>query len=255
MRGCRTFFEQLLPMSAAPLPILHQDDHLVAVDKLEGIAVHRSDLVGSDSDYVIDRLRAQIGGKLHAVHRLDRATSGVLLFARSSEMAAALGQQMMERSIEKTYLAIVRGWPDESGAVDHPLTGSTLRGEAKPAVTRWRRLATAEVDIPLGKYPQQRYALLQVELDTGRYRQIRRHFHHVSHHVVGDTSHGRGDHNRLWRQYFSVHRLMLHAWQLRVRHPVSGDLLQLDAPVDAVWHKAFAAMGWTAPALATVDVA
>ncbi len=229
---------------AGALEILHLDEHVVAVNKPAGLAVHRSRLVGADEDYLIDRLRAQVPGALHAVHRLDRATSGVLLVARSAEAAAALGRQMMAREVGKTYLAVVRGWPEPEGAIDHPLTGASLRGEPRPAVTRWRRLATVGVPIALGRYPQQRYALLAVEPETGRYRQIRRHFHHVSHHLLGDTSHGRGDHNRLLRQHFGVHRLLLHAWRVSFAHPVDGQSRTVEAPLDAAWIRLLAAWDW-----------
>src|SRR5689334_16425397 len=231
-------------MTAEPIPVLHLDEHLLAVNKPPGLAVHRSRLVGSDDEYLMDRLREQVEGPLHAVHRLDRATSGVLLIARASEIAAELGKQLMARTVEKSYLAVVRGWPAEEGEIDYPLSGSSLRGEAKPALTRWRRLATVEVPIAHGRYPQQRYALLDVSPETGRYRQIRRHFHHVSHHLLGDTSHGRGDHNRLIRQHFGVHRLMLHAWRLRVLHPATQEPLALVAPLDGEWRKLLAAFGW-----------
>lgn len=232
-------------MSAPPLPLLHVDNVLVAVDKPPGLAVHRSRLVGADKDYLIDRLRRQVDGTLHLAHRLDRATSGVLLVARSQEIAAELGRQLMARTVEKSYLAIVRGWPAEEGEIDYPLSGASLRGEPKPALTRWRRLATVEVPIAMGRYPQQRYALLEVAPETGRYRQIRRHFHHVSHHLLGDTSHGRGDHNRLVRQHFGVHRLFLHAWRIEVAHPATGAALRLEAPLDAQWQRLLDAFGWS----------
>ena len=230
----------------AALELLHFDEHLIAINKPPGLAVHRSRLVGADEDYLIDRLRRQVQGPLHLAHRLDRATSGLLLVARSQEIAADIGRQFMARAIGKSYIAIVRGWPAEEGEIDYPLSGASLRGEAKPALTRWRRLATVEVPIEMGRYPQQRYALLDVSPETGRYRQIRRHFHHVSHHILGDTSHGRGDHNRLIRQYFGVHRLFLHARRLDVVHPVSGESLCLIAPLDAQWRKLLNAFQWDA---------
>lgn len=226
------------------LPLLHADDDVLAIDKPAGLAVHRSRLVGADDDYLMDRLRLQVEGPLHAVHRLDRATSGVLLVARNAAAAADLGRQLMARSVEKTYLAVVRGWPAETGEIDYPLSGASLSGEAKPALTRWRRLATVEVPIAQGRYPQQRYSLLEVSPETGRYRQIRRHFHHISHHLLGDTSHGRGDHNRLIRQHYGVHRLLLHAWRLEVRHPATGEPLRLEAPLDAAWQRLLGAFGW-----------
>ncbi len=229
---------------AEPLTLLHEDEHLLVVDKPAGLAVHRSRLVGADEDYLIDRLRTQVDGPLHLAHRLDRATSGVLLIGRSAEVAGDLGRQLMARTVKKVYLAIVRGWPAETGEIDYPLSGASLQGEPKPALTRWRRMASVEVPIEMGRYPQQRYALLEVSPVTGRYRQIRRHFHHVSHHLLGDTSHGRGDHNRLIRQHFGVHRLFLHAWRLSIVHPASGKPLLVESRVDAQWHKLMAAFGW-----------
>jgi tRNA pseudouridine65 synthase len=235
----------------APLDLLYLDADLIALDKPAALAVHRSRLIGNDDDYVMDRLRLQVEGPLHAVHRLDRATSGVLLVARNASAAAEIGRQLMARTVDKAYLAVVRGWPAEQGEIDYPLSGSSLRGEAKPALTRWRRLATIEVPIAQGRYAQQRYALLEVSPETGRYRQIRRHFHHVSHHLLGDTSHGRGDHNRLIRQHYGVHRLMLHAWRLRVEHPLTREPLQVEAPLDREWLKLLQAFGWADPIAAS----
>lgn len=228
------------------LTLLYQDDALVVVDKPPGLAVHRSNLVGADDDYVIDRLRAQVEGTLYLAHRLDRATSGVLLVAKSREIAAELGRQLMERSVGKDYLAVVRGWPDDSGCIDHPLTGASLKGPLREARTHWRRLATVEVPIEMGRYPQQRYSLLAISPETGRYQQIRRHFAHASHHLIGDTTHGRGDHNRLFRIHWAVHRLLLHAWRLSFDHPLTRQRVSVQAPLDASWHRVLAAFGWDA---------
>jgi len=223
--------------------VLYLDADFVAVNKPAGLAVHRSRLVGSDDDYLVDRLRKAVDGPLYAVHRLDRATSGVMLLARSSAAAADLGRQLMDRLVEKTYIAVVRGWPAETGTIDYPLSVGGLQGEPKPAVTRWRRIAAVELPIALGRYLAQRYALLALTPETGRYRQLRRHLHHVSHPVVGDTSHGRGDHNRLWRQQFGVHRMLLHAWSLNLRHPTGGEPLRLQAPLDTAWQTALRGLG------------
>lgn len=227
-----------------PLEIVYEDTCLLAVNKPAGLLVHRSKIAADENDCLLDRLREQTGASLYLAHRLDRATSGVLLLAKSRETAADLGRLFMARAVEKSYLAVVRGWPDAEGTIDYPLPDSRDRSPRKPASTRWRVLATAELPIAIGKYPQQRYALLEAQPETGRYRQIRKHFHHVSHHIVGDTSHGRGDHNRLWRMHFSVHRLLLHAWRLAFAHPVSGTMLHLQATPDAEWNRAMAALGW-----------
>ena len=150
------------------LDILYQDDALIAVNKPAGLAVHRSKMVGNAEEFLIDLLRDQVGGTVQLAHRLDRATSGVLLVARSSEVSAALGEQFMGRHVRKTYLAVVRGWPEpDEGLVDYPLPGSRETGPRRDARTHYQRLATIEVPIALGRYPQQRYALVQAEPDRG----------------------------------------------------------------------------------------
>lgn len=226
-----------------PIAVLHADQALVAIDKPAALAVHRSRLVGRDEEYLIDRVRAATGRTLYLAHRLDRATSGVLLLAADRAMAAALGRQFMQREVRKTYLGVVRGWPAPEGQVDHPLDAPG-KPEPKPALTRWCCLATVEVPIPLGRYPQQRYALLALEPETGRHHQLRRHLHHVSHHLIGDTTHGRGDHNRLFRMHYAVHRLMLHAWRIELAHPATGAPLRIEAPPDATWTGLMQRFGW-----------
>jgi tRNA pseudouridine65 synthase len=226
------------------IEIVHEDADLLAVNKPAGLLVHRSAIAADESDFLLERLKHQLGTNVFLIHRLDRATSGVTLLAKSREIAGELGRQFMARGVVKRYLAVVRGWPAAEGAIDYPLPDVRERGPRKPALTRWRTLATATVPIALGKYPEQRYALVEALPETGRYRQIRKHLHHVSHHIVGDTSHGRGDHNRLWRMHFGVHRMLLHAWRLELTHPRSGLALRLEAPPDAVWQGVLARLGW-----------
>jgi len=229
---------------AAAIEIVHADDALVAVNKPAGLLVHRSAIAADETDFLLERLQAQLGGNVYLAHRLDRATSGVLLLARSREIAGLLGRQFMAREVTKRYLAVVRGWPAAQGEIDYALPDVREKGPRKPALTRWRTLGTATLPIALGRYPEQRYALVEALPETGRYRQIRRHFHHVSHHILGDTSHGRGDHNRLWRIEFAMHRLLLHAWRLELRHPLTGAALRLEAGLDATWRKILARFGW-----------
>ena len=230
----------------APIHIVFDDAAVLAVNKPAGLLVHRSSIAADESDFLLDRLQAQVGGPLFLAHRLDRATSGIVLLAKSRAVAGELGRQFMQRGIVKRYLAVVRGWPDAEGTIDHALPDVRERSPRKPALTRWRTLATATVPIALGRYPEQRYALVEALPDTGRYRQIRKHLHHVSHHIVGDTSHGRGDHNRLWRSHFGVHRLLLHAWRLELAHPLDGAPMRLEAAPDAVWRGVLERFGWSA---------
>lgn len=215
------------------LQLLYQDEHLLAVNKPAGLAVHRSHFVGPADAFLIDLVREQVGGSVMLAHRLDRATSGVLLIARERAIAAALGEQFMGREVEKTYLAVVRGWPEPvEGLIDYALPGSRETGPRREARTRYRRLATAELPIALGRYPQQRYALIEARPETGRFRQIRKHLAHIHHPVIGDSQHGRGDHNRLFKQHLECHRMLLHARKLAFAHPVSGAMMEVVAPLD-----------------------
>lgn len=228
-----------------PIEIVHEDAALLAVNKPAGLLVHRSKIAADERDFLLERLQEKVGIPLFLAHRLDRATSGVVLLAKSREIAGELGRQFMDRSVNKRYLAVVRGWPEAEGTIDYPLPDVRDNSPRKVAVTQWRVLATATVPIELGKYPEQRYALVEASPQTGRYRQIRKHFHHVSHHVIGDTSHGRGDHNRLWRTHFGMHRMLLHAWKLRFTHPVDSNTLTLTAAVDETWRRVLERLGWS----------
>jgi tRNA pseudouridine65 synthase len=220
--------------------ILYQDEHLVAVAKPTGMFVHRSDADRSAESVVVQTLRCQLAQNVYSVHRLDRATSGVLLLARSSSAAAACGLMFSERRIKKTYLALVRGYSSAEGTIDTSLISS--RGREKPAghpwaepqhaFTSYRTLRQFEVPIALGQHSTTRSSLVEVQPETGRYHQIRRHFNYVSHPVIGDTSHGDGRHNRLYREHFGAQRLMLAAVRLEFEHPMTGSVCDIRCPAD-----------------------
>jgi len=232
-----------------PLEILYQDDALLAVNKPAGLPVHRSKLIGPAEAFLVDLLREQVGGEVFLAHRLDRATSGVLLVARSAVVAAALGEQFMGRAVQKEYLAVVRGWPEPAeGLIDYPLPGSRETGPRREARTHYSRLATVEVPIALGRYPQQRYALVRAQPHSGRFRQIRKHLAHIHHPVIGDCQHGRSDHNRLYKQHFGCHRMLLHAWRLCFAHPSSGMPMTIDAPLDDAYRALLSRFEWNVDA-------
>ena len=228
-----------------PIEILFEDADLLAVNKPAGLLVHRSKIANDETEFLLDRIKQQAGANLYLAHRLDRATSGVLLLAKSREVAGEIGRAFMAREVTKRYLAVVRGWPDAEGVIDYPLPGVREHGPRKPALTRWRTLATTTLPIEMGRYPEQRYALVEAAPETGRYRQIRKHFHHVSHHILGDTSHGRGDHNRLWRIHFQLQRMLLHAWRLEFAHPRSSERVRIQAPLDTAWLRVLGRFDWT----------
>jgi tRNA pseudouridine65 synthase len=222
------------------LDILYHDDFLAVVDKPAGLMVHDSKLARGETDFAADRLREQFGKPIFLVHRLDRATSGCLLLAFDRDSASTLGKALMSRDVEKHYLAVCRGWPAETTfTVDHALDGGPGKPEKKPAVTRFEKLAVVELDEPSSGFPTSRYALLRASPETGRFRQIRRHLKHLSHHLIGDTSHGDGRHNRAFRMR-GIHRMLLHAQRLAFAHPADGRPVVVEAPPDAEFARALA---------------
>ncbi|MDW8478710.1 MAG: pseudouridine synthase [Xanthomonadales bacterium] len=233
-------------LSGAPLRLLHLDAWLVAVDKPAGLLAHRSPIAPGEEDVLLRRLREQLGRRVYLVHRLDRATSGVLLAAFDRDLAAALGRQFAAGAVEKRYLAFVRGWfePPEGrieGALEVPGRG------LKPAATGYRELARIELGLPTPPHPTTRWSLVEALPETGRYHQIRRHFRRAAHPVLGDGSHGDARHNRLLRARFGIRRLMLHALELGFRHPASGAALRLRAPPDEDFARLAEALGIALP--------
>lgn len=227
----------------AALQVLHADAALAVVNKPAGLMVHDSALARGETDFAADRLRVQFGKPIFLVHRLDRATSGCLLLAFDRETAAALGKQVMAHALEKDYWAICRGWPAETRfTVDHPLDGGPGKPEKKPAITAFEVLATCELAMPGSGFDTSRYAWLRASPQTGRFRQIRRHLKHLSHHLIGDSSHGDGRHNRNFRM-LGVQRMLLHARRLAFTHPQTGARIEVLAPVDAEFGKVLSLFG------------
>ncbi|MAO12351.1 MULTISPECIES: pseudouridine synthase [unclassified Marinobacter] len=224
-----------MPFADNPLVELYRDQWLLAVHKPAGLLVHRSPIDKHETEFALQYARALNGGEhVYPVHRLDRPTSGVLLFARDPETARLVGQAMMAGEVEKAYLAMVRGWAPESGVIDHPLKDEPedrrLRGTEQPvreALTHFRRLATTEIPVAIERYPSSRYSLVELYPKTGRKHQLRRHMKHINHPIIGDANHGRGRHNRYFAERFGEGRLMLAATRLSLLHPVSGEELTL----------------------------
>ncbi|MCG3865730.1 MULTISPECIES: tRNA pseudouridine(65) synthase TruC [unclassified Photobacterium] len=236
------------------LEILYRDDYLIAVNKPAGMLVHRSWLDSHETVFVMQTLRDQIGQHVFPLHRLDRPTSGVLLFGLSSEIASQMMPLFAGRDMHKTYHAVVRGWIKEAAVLDYPLKveldkiadkNASEEKEAQPAVTAYEPLATVETDIAVGRYSTSRYCLVEMKPETGRKHQLRRHMHHLSHHIIGDVNHGDGRHNRMFREHYDCHRLMLHASRLQFDHPITGDAIDIRADIDETWRKVMAAFNWS----------
>jgi len=228
------------PMSDQ-LDIIYRDEFLIAINKPSGLLVHRSAVDHHETRFAMQLLRDQIGQHVFPVHRLDKPTSGVLLFALSAESAALMGPLFAQHNLQKTYLAIVRGTAPDYLKLDYPLTeeqdkctdARARTAEAKPAVTEFFRLADIALPCKIDKYPESRYSLVKCIPHSGRKHQIRRHLKHISHPIIGDAKHGKGNHNRFFQQMFSAHRLLLAATELIFVHPVLQKELKFTAPLDA----------------------
>ncbi|WP_373078260.1 tRNA pseudouridine(65) synthase TruC [Zhongshania sp.] len=225
--------------SEESLSVLYQDEHIIAINKPSGLLVHRSPIDRHETRFAIQILRDQIGQYVYPAHRLDKPTSGVLLFALSPEVASLIGQAFQTHQVEKDYLAVLRGYCPDAGHIDYPLTEEPDKriARSKPAapqeaITDYRRLASYELDAHIETYPQSRYSLVLAQPKTGRRHQLRRHFKHISHPIIGDAKHGRGRHNRYFAERLDCPRLLLHALQLRFIHPLSKLEIQLKAPLD-----------------------
>lgn len=228
-------------MSENPLKEIYRDQWLLAVHKPAGLLVHRSPIDRHETEFALQYARALNDGEhVYPVHRLDKPTSGVLVFARDAQTARILGKTMMAGEVSKCYLAMVRGWTPEEGLIDHPLRDEPedRRRKDEPqavrdARTRYRRLATTEIPVAIEGHPTSRYSLVALYPETGRKHQLRRHMKHISHPIIGDANHGRGRHNRYFAERFGQGRLMLAATSMRFKHPATGVPLLLQAEPEA----------------------
>lgn len=220
------------------LEILYQDEHIVAINKPTALLVHRSLIDKRAQAFALQLTRDQIGQRVYPVHRLDKPTSGVLVFALSSEMAKRLSLQLMERGVSKTYHALVRGYTESDGHIDHPLVeqldkiadaDAAQDKPAQSAITDYKTLSCTELPYHVGRYATARYSWVELTPLTGRKHQLRRHMKHIFHPIVGDTSHGDGRQNTFVREQFDCQRLMLHASAMAFLHPVSETPINITA--------------------------
>lgn len=216
------------PEDPPNLKLIYRDRWMAAIDKPAGLAVHRSKRV-RERETCLNLLSRQLQCWVQPVHRLDRPTSGVLLFALDGETSRRLFATFQGRAADKRYLALVRGWPESEGVIERPLR-KVRKGPRLPAETRYRTLATTEIPYAVGPYAQTRYALVELTPRTGKLHQLRRHLRWISHPILGDTNYGDRDHNRFLRETFGIEEMMLAAVRLRVPHPWSGAPLRIDAP-------------------------
>lgn len=209
------------------LEILYQDNDLIAINKPHGLLVHRTKIARDANEFAIQILRDQIGQTVYPVHRLDRKTSGVLLFALSLEMNSAMQTQFMDGKVKKHYLSVVRGFTPEECTIDYALTRED--GKVQDAVTHFKTIKSAEVEVPHGKFQTSRYSLIDVAPETGRMHQIRKHMAHLRHPIIGDRPHGCNKQNKLFLEKFQMNTMLLHARQLVFIHPETNVEIEINA--------------------------
>lgn len=245
-----------------PLEILHLDDACVAINKPSGLLVHSTRIAAWVSQNAVNMLKKQLGRPVFPIHRLDRPTSGVLLFALTSEIARTLTDGFMDRTVDKQYLAVVRGYTPESGVIEKPLDDIYRReaqdddededGEGAAPLplaecrTEYTTLATTEIPLSAGKYPSSRYSLVRATPLTGRTHQIRRHFKHVRHPILCDGRYGDHRHNHMFRDQLGIERLLLVARELTFTHPISSNRITIQAPLGEDFEQALEKLGFDA---------
>lgn len=234
------------------LDILYQDDELIAINKPAGMLVHRSWLDKHETVFAMQTLRDQIGQHVFPIHRLDRPTSGVLLFALNSEMARIMSEQFEQQQVQKSYLAVVRGYLQGEDRVDYPLKvildkiadKFSQPKEPQEAITDYQSLATVEMPYPAGKHQTARYSLVELQPKTGRKHQLRRHMKHLFHPIMGDTKYGDLHQNRALMEKSGVERLMLHSRILSFIHPITLQKIEIIASLDEQWQQLFRFFDW-----------
>lgn len=210
------------------LEILYRDKWLIAINKPHGMLVHHTNIARDVTECSLQILRDQIGQYVYPTHRLDRKTSGILLFALDEESNRIIQGKFMRGEVEKRYIALVRGFlSPPSSVIDYPLKNEN-DGKIQDCITHYNLIKQYEVPIAQGKHSTSRYSLVSVVPKTGRYHQIRKHFAHISHPIIGDIAHGCNKQNQLFRRHFESDTMYLHSNYLEFHHPVTEEKISIE---------------------------
>jgi tRNA pseudouridine65 synthase len=236
------------------LPIIYQDQHLIIINKPAGLLVHRTKMDFGETESAVNFLRNQLGVKVFPVHRLDKPTSGVLIFALSADVARIMSKEFIERRVDKKYLAVVRGIPEQYVVIDYPLKEeldeisdkyASQNKPAKEAITHVKLLATIELPIQVDKYSTSLYSLVEAKPITGRKHQIRRHLRHINNPIIGDINHGSGVHNRFFETEFKIRKLLLACTEISFVHPKSNTQMVIKASLPEDFINIMKKLGWS----------
>lgn len=224
------------------LNILYQDEYLCAINKPHGLLVHQSPIARDADVFALQLLRNQLNQRVHPVHRIDRKTGGILLFALDVEVNKQIQQLFADNQVNKEYLAIVRGYTEDQGEIDYELTRED--GKKQEAFTSYQRIDQVELPIPFGRHQTSRYSLVKAFPKTGRMHQIRKHFAHILHPIIGDRPHGCNKQNKLFKEQWQMDTMMLHAYKLSFVHPVTNKLINIKASLQSEFTRMLEMMEW-----------
>ena len=224
------------------LEILFRDEHLIAINKPHGLLVHQSPIARDAEEFALQLLRDQINQRVNPVHRIDRKTGGILLFALNKDAETKMHKQFANNKVKKKYLAIVRGHTPDSEEIDYALRKEN--GVLQDAFTAYITLKRAELAIPFGAHPTSRYSLVEATPTTGRMHQLRKHFGHIFHPIIGDRPHGCNKQNKFFKETWNMTSMLLHASQLSFIHPLSEEPVHIEAPLQDEFKRVMDLMGW-----------
>ena len=227
------------------LPILFQDEHYVIINKPHNLLVHRTSISEEKEEFALQVLRDQLGCWVSPSHRIDRKTSGLLVFSKSKEADSAMGKLFQENQVKKVYLALVRGYLPESGTCDRSLENE--KGKIQEAITHYKCLQKVELEIEVSRYSKSRYSLAEIRPETGRMHQIRRHFAQMRHYLIGDKTHGECKQNKMFEERFGLNTMLLNASELSVDHPFTNEKIELKAKMSEEFQRILNEMGMEIP--------
>ena len=212
------------------LEVLFQDMYLIAVNKPTGMFVHKTRLDPTATEFALQTVRDMIGQHVYPVHRLDRKTSGLLLFAKDRDTQILMNEKFTKHQINKFYHAIVRGYINDAGTIDYELMLDN--GKVVDALTHYQCLN--RVEVPIKSYSQfdtSRYSLVRLHPITGRQHQLRRHLAHIFHPIIGDRPHGCNKQNRAFLHFYNMNEMMLHNSKMVFEHPYLKTQVTISAPI------------------------
>jgi tRNA pseudouridine65 synthase len=216
--------------------VVFEDEQCLVASKPSNLIVHHSYYARNiDETSLTDLIRDQVNSEACPVHRLDRKTSGLILFAKKAAFASRFQQLFEHGGIEKTYLALLRGHLEDRGVINSPVKND--RGNYKEALTEFNCLEHFERDYLIPPYEKQRYSLVEFAPITGRMHQLRIHANKIAHPIINDPKYGNRHHNHYFQNQLGIEELFLHAHSLKFKQPFTEELIELQEPLPDFWNK------------------